>query len=235
MIESSPLTNGLTGLALTSPPTLRQAVIDRLRDDIVSGVVLPGTLLRETALAQLLGVSPTPVREALVGLAAEGLVEIETHRLKRVAPIDMKAMRDLIRVQIALWRLGYIWAIPLVRDADIARMSVALEGYREAVTRDDALSAIRFGHDFHTVVITATRNGELLRSTLDRLSLIARFVLLRGRHTVTARGLAGHQAILDAFRRGKPDEILTCYDHLSARLENLADAIPVEPGEMTSN
>lgn len=215
---------------LATPPTLREAVIVRLRNDIVSGAIAPGALLRETALALKLGVSPTPVREALASLAAEGLVEIETHRLKRAAPIDMKAMHDLIQVQIELWRLGYLWGIPQVGAAERARMAAALDEYGAAVARDDLLSAIRAGHDFHTVVITASHNGELLRSTLDRLPLLARFVALRGRQTITRRGLREHQAILQAFTRGQPAEILDCYDRLSGRLRELAEQGLAESG-----
>src|ERR1700743_620444 len=87
---------------IASPLTLRQAVIERLRDAIILGALKPGELLRETALAARLGVSATPVREALGDLAAEGLVEIEARRLKRVTPIDLKAMADLFRVQAEL-------------------------------------------------------------------------------------------------------------------------------------
>src|SRR5438552_3337203 len=91
--------------ARRSSVTLCQSVTALLRASIISGTIAPGTLLRETALAQELGVSATPVREALSMLASEGLVEIEAHRLKRAAPVDPKATRDLIRVQVELWRL----------------------------------------------------------------------------------------------------------------------------------
>lgn len=216
MIEHKQPSSGYGRIA--SPLTLRQAVVEQLRNAIVSGAVPPGSLLRETALARELGVSATPVREAFGELSAEGLVEIEAHRLKRATPIDFDAMHDLIQVQVELWRLGYVWGMPHVHVAEIAQLDAAVDAYRNGLEADDPLATIRAGHAFHTVVITASANRELLRSTLDRRSLIARFVLLHGRETVTARGLEEHEAILRAFRKGDRQDALARLDRVSRRL-----------------
>jgi DNA-binding GntR family transcriptional regulator len=207
---------------IASPLTLRQAVIERLRDAIILGALKPGELLRETALAARLGVSATPVREALGDLAAEGLIEIEARRLKRVTPIDHKAMADLFHVQAALWRMGYVWGMPKVGPAGIAELVAALARYRVAVDEDDPLSAIRAGHDFHTVFITASGNGELLRSTLDRRSLVARFILLYGRDTLSKNGVRLHESMLRAFRKADYADVLSHLDRMSQRLVELA-------------
>ncbi|WP_246331639.1 GntR family transcriptional regulator [Sphingomonas chungangi] len=207
-----------------SPLTLRQAVIERLRDAIILGMLKPGELLRDTALANRLGVSATPIREALGDLAAEGLIEIEARRLKRVTPIDSKAMADLFLVQGELWRLGYVWGMPKVGRAGQSELEAAISHYRVALSKDDALGAIRAGHAFHTVFITASGNGELLRSTLDRRSLIARFILLHGRETLSENGLQLHEAMLGAFREGAYPEVLSHLDRLTRRLFQLATA-----------
>jgi len=208
--------------------TLRGAVVAQLRDAIVRGAIAPGALLRETELAARLLVSATPVREALAELAAEGLVEIEAHRLKRAAPIDLDATRDLLQVQAQLWRLGYQWGIPKVAAAEIERLDSAVETYRRALAAGDTLAAIRASHDFHSVVITASANRELLRATLDRRALVARFILLHGRRTVSGAGLRRHEAILDDVRRGDVTAALQRLDAMSARLIELAIA-PARP------
>lgn len=207
-----------------SPLTLRQAVIERLRDAIILGLLKPGELLRDTALANRLGVSATPIREALGDLAAEGLIEIEARRLKRVTPIDSKVMADLFLVQGELWRLGYVWGMPKLGPAGVSELKAAVGRYRVALSNDDALSAIRAGHAFHTIFITASGNGELLRSTLDRRSLIARFILLYGRDTLSENGLALHEAMLSAFCNGDYPAVLAHLDRLTSRLIQLASA-----------
>lgn len=209
---------------LRSPSTLRQAVVDRLRDAIVSGALSPGTLLRETALAASLNVSATPIREALGTLASEGLVEIEAHRLKRVTPIDFPATRDLLRVQWELWRLGYAWGMSSIGVEQNALLDQAILRYRTALDTGDHAGAIAAGLDFHTIFITASANRELLRSTLDRRGLIARFILLHGLQTLTTIGLAQHQAILTAFRAGDHPGVIACLDHMATRLIAIAQA-----------
>lgn len=209
---------------LRSPSTLRQAVVDRLRDAIISGTIAPGTLLRETALAVSLNVSATPIREALGTLASEGLVEIEAHRLKRVTPIDFPATRDLLRVQWELWRLGYAWGMDSVGVVETALLDQAIGRYRTALDIGDHAGAIAAGLDFHTIFITASANRELLRSTLDRRGLIARFILLHGLQTLTSIGLAQHQAILTAFRAGDYPGVLACLDQMASRLIAIAQA-----------
>lgn len=206
---------------IASPSTLRQAVVEQLRDAIVSGSFEPGALLRETALARLLGVSATPVREALGELASEGLVEIQAHRLKRVAPMDFAATLDLFRVQAELWRLGYKWGMPLINRRHIIALEQALGRYRIAIDRNEPLDAIRAGHAFHTIFITASANSELLRATLDRRSLMARFVLRHGRETLSMAAFRHHEAILRAFRNGDHGNVIERVDQISERLFTL--------------
>lgn len=219
---------------LRSPSTLRQAVVDRLRTNIISGALAPGALLRETALAASLNVSATPVREAMGALASEGLVEIEAHRLKRVTPIDFTATRDLLRVQAELWRLGYAWGMGRIGATETAQLDQAIVRYGDALAVADHAAAIASGLDFHTIFITASANRELLRSTLDRRGLIARFILLHGLQTLTTVGLAQHQAILKAFKAGDHPGVLACLDRMAERLIAIAQAgvaQPIEPSQ----
>lgn len=214
----------LAVVPLVAPVTRSAAVVEQLRTAIIDGTLAPGSPLPEVALASRLGVSPTPVREAIAHLMREGLVEVEAHRLKRVAPIDFPAMYDLLKVQAHLWRIGYIWGMAKVRAPDLDRLGEAVEDYRAALARNDPLAAIRAGHAFHSIVILASANRELLRFTLDRRALIARFILLHGRATISRVGLRHHEAMLAAFQRGDHANLLTLLDQLATRL--IATAAP---------
>lgn len=174
--------------------------------------------MRETALAQELNISATPVREALGMLASEGLVEIEAHRLKRAAPIDLKATCDLIRVQAQLWRLGYIWGMPRIGERQVALLEEAIARYRAAIGSAEYMAAIVAGLDFHTIFIMASDNRELLRSTLDRRGLIARFIFLHGLETLSASGLMQHESLLQAFKAGDHEGVLARLDRMADRL-----------------
>lgn len=212
-----------------SPVTRRDAVVDSLRDAIVTGALEPGAFLRETALAGQLGLSATPVREAMAVLQAEGLVEIEAHRHKRVTPIDLAATRDLLDVQAHLWRLGYVRGMPHVTGAHLQDLQAHLAAYARVIGEDAQgepaarLEAIRASHAFHTTIIAAAANTELLRLALDRLALVARFILLRGGTTINHAGLRLHQGILSAIALGDREQALAHYDSLAARMIALAD------------
>lgn len=198
--------------------TRREVVASVLRNAIVSGEYAPGAVLREVELANRMGVSPTPVREAFGELAAEGLIEIRAHRQKRVSAIDLASMRDLLRVQTELWRLGYAWGLPNIGASEIDDLRIALDAYRAGLSTDDILRTIQASHGFHTVILRASNNSELLRSTLDRRALIARFVLLHGRSTVNARGLSEHEKILAAIERKDHEAALATMNRVANRM-----------------
>ena len=184
-------------------------------------------MLRETELASTLGVSATPVREALGELAAEGLVEIQTHRLKRVSLIEPGPTADMLRVQAALWRMGYVWGLPNIGPDELVRLDEAVSTYQAAIARRDIVAAVRAGHDFHTIFIAASGNSELLRVTLDRRSLIARFIVRHGSATISRGGLQQHRLILAAYRRNDSAEVLAVLDRLAVKLVSL---VPQDAG-----
>jgi DNA-binding GntR family transcriptional regulator len=216
-------------LPLASPLTLREAVAEHLRIAIVAGELAPGMLLKEMELSARIGVSATPIREALAQLNAEGLVEVEPNKLKRVTPIDPAKTLNLLRVQTALWRMGYVWGFPNMGAAEWVRLDKSLSDYAMALDVGDTLAAIRAGHAFHTVFVEASGNDELLRVTLDRRALIARFILLRGSSTISAGGLKQHRMILKALKRGDTSEVLLRVDQVAQRLIALATRIVLDP------
>jgi DNA-binding GntR family transcriptional regulator len=216
-------------LPLASPLTLRAAVAEHLRAAIVAAELSPGLLLKEVELAARIGVSATPIREALAELNAEGLVEIAPNRLKRVTPIDAAKTLDLFRVQTALWRMGYVWSFPNIGETEFSRLDRSIADYAAALDAGDTLAAIRAGHAFHTVFVQASGNEELLRVTLDRRSLIARFILLRGASTISVNGLKQHRMMLRALRRGDTREVLDRLDHVAEKLIALAMRCIPEP------
>src|SRR3546814_14458391 len=93
-------------------------------------------------------------------------------------------------------------------SSDVCSSDLMLASYEAGLKQGDRLAAIRAGHAFHTIFIEASGNSELLRVTLDRRSLIARFILLRGNSSLSRSGLRKHEAILQALREGDTQLVL---------------------------
>src|SRR5579884_691100 len=117
--------------------SLRQRVYAALLEAIVSGELAPGTRLRDLDLAARLGVSRTPVREALQRLEDEGLVETSPRASTRVTPLDARAARDAFPVVAALHALATRYAVRRLTPADIARMRAANERLARLIAAPD--------------------------------------------------------------------------------------------------
>lgn len=212
---------------LHSPATLREATVAHLREQIVTGALLPGELLKDGEVAAQIGLSPTPVREALVQLAGEGLVEIRPNKLKRVAPLNLPAIRELAAVQRVLWQTGYAWGVPKVGPEELAALSNALVALEEALDKNDVRGALLAFTDFHSVVVAAAGNRELGRLIADRYALMERFIMLRMRAFITRELLDMNRAIYHALLDGDHDRALalgeTIRDTFAKLLDSLAD------------
>src|SRR3954451_2757909 len=104
---------------------LRDRAYVALRDAIVDGTLAPGERLRDAELCTWLGLSRTPVREALNRLEHDGLVESAPQRFTRVAPLDRRAARDAFPVVAALHALAAEQAVPKVGADDAEAMRAA--------------------------------------------------------------------------------------------------------------
>src|SRR5215212_7275999 len=100
----------------------------RLREGVLSGELAPGTVLNQANLAKTIGVSTTPLREALRRLKAEGLVELDAHRDARVTELKAEEARDLFEVRRSLDPLAAALAAQRRTKADIAEIREALQG-----------------------------------------------------------------------------------------------------------
>lgn len=201
---------------LQSPATLREATVEHLREQIVTGELQPGELLKDVEVAAQLGLSPTPVREALVQLAGEGLVEIQPNKLKRVAPLDLHMMRDLYAVQRVLWETGYAWGVPQVGPAALDALGGALTELAEALAKPDPRAALLAHTDFHSIVVAAAGNRELGRLIADRYALLERLILVRLAQFIDAEMLELDRAIYTALQAGEPARALAIGEQIRA-------------------
>jgi DNA-binding GntR family transcriptional regulator len=139
-------------------PLLRDEVRERLRDAIVDGTLAPDEQLRDAELAVWLGVSRTPVREALLELSRSGLVRALPGRSTVVAPLDAASVRDAQAVVAAMHRLAVEGAVGSMTPHDLERMRTANERFGAALRTGDADAALAADADFHAVAIDVCGN-----------------------------------------------------------------------------
>lgn len=152
---------------------LREDVFCRLRGAIVDGALAPGEQLRDLELADWLGVSRTPVREALLRLADAGLVESRPGRYTSVSSLDLRAVREARDVVAAMHQLVVREAVSSLTRADLASMRAANRRFRTALRDGDIEAALRADDELHGVPVTVAAN-RAVASVLDQFTPVLR-------------------------------------------------------------
>ena len=146
---------------LRPEPPLAQRVATELRDLIVQDELKPGERIRERELAERLAVSRTPLREALKGLAAEGLVELSPNRGATVANPEPRAIRDLLEVLGGIEGLAGELAATRAGDAEIAEIRALHHEMLAAYARKDRLAYFKINQAIHGAIVSAAANPAL--------------------------------------------------------------------------
>jgi DNA-binding GntR family transcriptional regulator len=167
-------------VAFAVPLTRRQAVERQLRAEIVSGALPAGCILKDAEVAARLGVSITPIREAIAQLSAEGLIDIAPNRTRRVTGVTQKSALELVDVMGVLACAGVEWGVDNLTRSHRDQMATRLGEFVDALDRGDVTAASSAGGDFSTIAIMASGNRELqthvdlvVARTLRLLSLTA--------------------------------------------------------------
>lgn len=155
------------------PGLLREGVYLRLRDAIVDGTLAPGETVRDQELAAWLGVSRTPVREALLKLSDAGLVYAAPGRSTTVAALEVAAIRDAQAVVGAMHRLAVLSAVTRLTSEQLDTMREANRRFQAAIERGDVEAAVRADDQFHAVPVQVAANAALA-SVLEQYTPIIR-------------------------------------------------------------
>jgi len=175
---------------------LRDDVHARLRDAIVDGTLAPGEQLRDNDLADRLGVSRTPVREALLELARAGLVTATPGRSTVVAPIEPAAIRDAQAVVGAMHALAVRTAVPLLTAADLDAMRRANAAFTEAQRSGHTDDALATDERFHRVALAASGNAAALAVIAQYEPVLRRVERLRFASHEGAASAARHDQLI---------------------------------------
>ena len=142
---------------------LRDVVFNTLRQAILRGELKPGERLMEIQLADKLGVSRTPIREAIRKLELEGLVLMIPRRGAEVAEITEKSLRDVLEVRGALEELAVELACDRIGEDGIEQLKVVAKEFEEALKSGDVTIYAEADVKFHDVIYLATENQRLIQ------------------------------------------------------------------------
>ncbi|MEV0775847.1 GntR family transcriptional regulator [Streptomyces sp. NPDC050433] len=180
-------------MSLDSPVSRRllsDEVFQRMRDSIVRGDLLPGEKVKDGELAERLGLSRTPVREALARLADIGLVEAKPGVYTRITTLNRRDVEKALAVLRSLDRLAVETAVPVMTEQDLRRMREANRDFEHAVAANDTAAALAADDRFHAVPLTAADNPvlsrivEQLHPQIHRILYRKFSTLLGGRNTI---------------------------------------------------
>lgn len=142
---------------------LRDVVFNTLRQAILKGELAPGERLMEIQLADRLGVSRTPIREAIRKLELEGLVLMIPRKGAEVAKISEKSLRDVLEVRRSLEELAIELACQRMTEEEITRLEETQEAFREAVNHGDAMGIAESDEHYHDIIYYGTGNARLVQ------------------------------------------------------------------------
>jgi DNA-binding GntR family transcriptional regulator len=173
-----------------------------LRAAIIDGTLAPGERLRDAELVLRLGLSRTPIREALARLQEDGLVESEPNRYTRVAPLDRRDARDAYPIVAALHALAADLGVRHLTAQDMRTMRSQNQRFARAIAAVDVDEAMAADDAFHGVLIDASGNPAIA-ATLDRLMpRLHRLERVQFGSLVGRRSVSQHEAIIAASERG---------------------------------
>ena len=143
---------------------MAEAALERLREAIIMGELTPGTPLRLEDLARSLGMSISPIREAVRQLEALGLAEHVPHHGAKVMGLDVEELRELFAIRLALETMALRRAAELFAAESEERARAHLAALDDARHRGDTRAAMREHTAFHFTLYEAARSGWLLRT-----------------------------------------------------------------------
>jgi GntR family transcriptional regulator, carbon starvation induced regulator len=212
--------------AQSDPPTRAQWVDQRLRQAILSGTLAPDERLITAVLSERFSVSPSPLREALQRLAAEGLVEITPQRGARVAALSASDWLEIIELRAILEPVALRDSFAHASAADFAEMEQARRALAAVIVPDQAtpLAVAAANRSLHDALLSRATSRQLVRmiTVLSAQSMRYHVLALAGVGT-SALVLAHGQALQQALRERDADRAEVI---LTAHLHSLRDAAP---------
>lgn len=203
---------------------LRDHAYEAIRDAIVAGDIEPGAVVRDADLAERLGLSRAPVREAFSRLVEEGLLESKPQSYTRVTPVVAAEVRDAAAVVGAMHELVTRVAVPRLKDTDLDAMRAANDRFAAAVAAGDVDAALRADDELHDVPVRVSGNRAAAATVARYTPLIRRLERRRFGEGGSCRSAGLHERLIEACAEGDTDGAVRVTADIWHTLADLADA-----------
>ena len=197
----------LTKIKLDDYMPLRDVIFNTLRDAIVSGELKPGERLMEVSLAEKMGVSRTPVREAVRKLEMEGLEKMTPRKGTHVAELSVKDIIDVLEIRAALDKLATKLAAERISKDELRRLETIHRQYIASLEKENLAAAIKKDVEFHEAIYNASGNKKLVNVAGNLREQIYRFRVIYMKGFSNAEDvLKEHEQILKSISEGNCEE-----------------------------
>lgn len=206
---------------------LRDVVFNTLRQAILRGELQPGERLLEIHLANKLGVSRTPIREAIRKLELEGLVIMIPRKGAVVAEITEKSLRDVLEVRRALEELAVKLACEKIQADEIEELKVVAKEFEKALGTGDVTVYAEADVKFHDIIYRTTDNQRLIQLLYNLREQMYRYrVEYLKREEVHETLLTEHQHIIEMIeKRDEERAVEAVCKHIDNQVATVADTI----------
>lgn len=201
---------------------------DHLRQLILDGMISPGTELSQVHVARSLGVSRTPVREALQMLGKDGLVSVEPNHRARVKGFDPAELDALYAHRVLMESLALATGLDAFDDADIEALSATLDEMEQGFADGEQTRWMTLHRQFHGMLVSGTTTAmqALIHARADQTDRYQYLRLRRDPPTPRSRGAREHRQLVQSCReRDRPQAVRLLASHLAETAFELGRAL----------
>jgi len=196
----------LSKINLNDYKPLREIVFNTLREAIITGELKPGERLMEVQLAEKMGVSRTPVREAIRKLELEGLVGMVPRKGVHVAELSVKDIIDVLEVRATLDGLATALSASRITDEEINDLKHVHTQFTNYMEKDNLQGLIKKDVEFHEIIYRSSRNDKLMQISNNLREQVQRFRIIYLKDYGNPRELVKeHLEIYEAIAGRNPD------------------------------
>lgn len=209
---------------------LRDVVFKTLRKAILRGDLQPGERLMEIHLSERMGVSRTPIREAIRMLELEGLVTMIPRRGATVAKITINGLQDVLEVRSALDRLAIELACERITDEELLELKTAKERFEEMIRKGNVVDIANSDVVFHEIIVRAAKNEKLVQMFNNLSEQVYRYRYECVKNVGIHQELVHeHEDIYNSLvNKDKERAVATVMTHISKQEESIIEKLNLE-------